>query len=59
LRPKVGGHARHDWTFLLNSLGLLEHCQGVALMTRLAATASMLVCLAGGAWLLWLMFRSK
>ena len=52
-----GGHPIHDWNYLLARLGLLEWDLSLALLLRSAATASMGLCLVGGGWLLWQMFR--
>jgi hypothetical protein len=52
-----GGEVVHDWNYLLEAMGLLAWDGGVALLLRFAATASMLLCLAAGTWLLWTMAR--
>lgn len=53
-----GGEVYHDWNYLLGHLGMLGMDATVALVFRIAATASMGTCLAGGAWLMWEMART-
>ena len=43
-----GGHARHDWHYMLSKLGLLEFDQIIAGLFLINAWVSMGVCLAGG-----------
>ena len=54
-----GGEVIHDWNYLLGHMGMLHQDATVAFLMRAAATLSMLVCLAGGAWLTWRMFRNS
>jgi hypothetical protein len=51
------GDVIHDWNYLLGKTGLLQADQTIAFLIRAGAVASMAVCLAGGAWLLWRMIR--
>jgi hypothetical protein len=41
----------HDWNYLLSHWGLLEHDQTVAFLFCAFGVGSMLLCLAGGSWL--------
>ncbi|MFQ5504708.1 MAG: hypothetical protein ACE5F1_07935 [Planctomycetota bacterium] len=50
-----GGDATHDWNYLLSGLGLLRWDGVLSGIVSLLGTASMLVGLLGGAWLLWTM----
>lgn len=54
--PGVGDIV-HDWNYLLGKLGLLSADQTIAFLFRAGAVASMAVCLTGGAWVLWRMYR--
>jgi hypothetical protein len=42
-----GGHAIHDWNYILGALGWLRHTERVAGLIRWAGHASMLACVAG------------
>jgi len=53
----VSGDPLHDWALMLGRLGLLEHDLAIGAALRFAGAATMLVGLAGGAWLLWRMAR--
>jgi hypothetical protein len=48
----------HDWNWLFGQLGLLSHDETIGLLTRGLGSASMLVALLGGAWIMWEMFRA-
>jgi hypothetical protein len=50
---------KHDWRELFTSFGLLGECEIIGWLTRRAGDVSMLICLAGGAWLLWRMFATR
>jgi len=45
----------HDWEYLLGRMNLLRYDTVIASGIRFLGVVSMLVCLAGGAWLLWQM----
>ncbi len=53
------GEVIHDWNYLLNKMGLLQFEMEIAAAVRISA----LICLLGGifwgAWILWLMIKSK
>ncbi|MDQ7778245.1 MAG: hypothetical protein RDV41_00855 [Planctomycetota bacterium] len=57
LLSPFGRPVQHDWHYLLGKLGLLSADTTIGFLLRAAATLSMLVCLVGGTWVLWLMFR--
>ena len=42
----------HDWHWLFGHLGLLQHCEAIGWMVRMLGHLSMLLCLAGGVWLM-------
>ncbi len=42
-----GGHAIHDWNYILGALGWLRHTERVAGLIRFAGHASMLACVTG------------
>ena len=50
-----GGEPRHDWAYLLGKMGLLEADQFLASLTRVMASASMLLFLGIGLYQVWLM----
>ena len=52
--PVIG----HDWHNLFGRLGLLDHDQTIGLLTRGLGSAAMFLALAGGAWIMWEMFRA-
>ena len=52
-----GGHVIHDWNYLLNRLGMLRYDTALTFLVRCGAVLSMLVCLVGGTWLLWQMYK--
>ncbi len=54
-----GGQVIHDWNFLLSRLGMLPWDKTIATGLRVCGTCSLAICLAAGAWLLWLMARSR
>ena len=54
-----GGYIIHDWHYLLGRLGLLAHDQQIGLCFRAAGTATMLLALALGGWLLGQMARRR
>jgi hypothetical protein len=49
----------HDWEYMLSKLNILQYDSVVALIFRVLAIVSMLVCFCAGAWLLWQMILSK
>ena len=51
-----GGSIIHDWEYLFNKFGLLQHCEAIGWLTRQAGNLSMLSALALGAWLIIHMF---
>ena len=53
-----GGLVTHDWRYLFTKLGLLSQCRTVGWLTIQLGNLSMLVCLAGAAWLMWKMFAA-
>lgn len=54
-----GGEVIHDWRYLFSHLGLLSGCTQIGWMTRQAANICMLVCMVGGALLMWTMHQSS
>ncbi len=48
----------HDWNWLFGQLGLLNDDQTIGLLTRGLGSASMLVALSAGAWIMWEMHRA-
>jgi len=48
----------HDWNWLFGQLGLLNDDQTIGLLTRGLGSASMLVALSTGAWIMWEMHRA-
>ncbi len=52
-----GGDVIHDWSYLLEHLGLLTSDTTIAFLLRGAGTISFVTAIAGGAWILWLMRR--
>lgn len=53
------GEITHDWNYLLNEMGLLSSDTQIAATVRWCALAVMIVGVAWGAWLLWLMVTTK
>jgi hypothetical protein len=53
-----GGEVIHDWAYLLERLGVLQHDAVVASGFRAAGTISLLICLVFGGWLVGKMMRS-
>lgn len=53
-----GGHAIHDWNYILGDLGWLMKTQSLAELHRTAGHASFLVCLIMMSCVLWKMLRS-
>jgi hypothetical protein len=49
--------AQHDWYYMLGRLGMLHWDGTLAFLLRVAAVATMLICLVGGGYLLWRMYR--
>ncbi|MCX5708775.1 MAG: hypothetical protein NTY14_07420 [Candidatus Omnitrophica bacterium] len=49
----------HDWDYMLSQLNILQYDSVVALVFRVLAVVSMLVCFCAGVWLLWQMILSK
>jgi hypothetical protein len=47
----------HDWHYLFARMGLLRSCETIGALTRALGHLSLLVCLVGGGWLLWQMFK--
>jgi len=54
--PFGGGEAIHDWYWLLNRTNLLQYDHTLALLIRMAAVFSMLICLVWCGWLVVQMF---
>lgn len=48
----------HDWEYMLSTLNILQYDSVVALVFRVLAVISMLVCFCAGAWILWQMIVS-
>jgi len=48
-----GGEAKHDWTYMLGRLGMLEWDDTFALILRIAAFISMIIFFVGGSWILY------
>lgn len=55
--PFGGGTVVHDWNFMLAELGILDYNMQVASVIKSLAAASMVLCLAAGGWVIWLMAR--
>lgn len=53
-----GGVVTHDWRYLLSKFGVLRQCETLGWLTCQLGNLSMLLCLVGGAWLLWRMLTS-
>ena len=53
-----GDSVIHDWNYLLSRIGLLQYDTFCALLIKGASTLSMLLCLAGGSWVLLQMRKS-
>ena len=54
-----GQEAEHDWYYLLDKLLWLRHDKTIAAVFRAMGIGSMVVCLIGGSWVLWLMMKPK
>ncbi|MBN2541438.1 hypothetical protein JXI42_01075 [bacterium] len=52
-------HVIHDWNYLLRKMGIITLDDTIATLVRILGAASMLLCLALGGWLIWLMFTNK
>ncbi len=52
-----GGDVEHDWNYLLDSVGLLQHDTQLAALVRVAAFLLTWSSLAAGAWMCWRMAR--
>lgn len=48
----------HDWNYLFGQLGLLNDDTTIGLLTRGLGSATMVIALAGGAWIFWEMYRA-
>jgi hypothetical protein len=48
-----------DWSRMLGKLGMLEWDTTISSFLRFSASASMLVCLGFGAWLLWRIYQAN
>jgi hypothetical protein len=57
LSPFGQEDVQHDWYFLLARMNLLDYDQTFAFFIRALASATMLICLVFGAWLLWRMMK--
>ena len=53
-----GGDVFHDWNWLLGRMGMLEWDSAIAFLFNAGGVISMLICLAGGGWLVWNMIAS-
>lgn len=53
------GECIHDWNWMLDNLGWLEHDQAIAGLLRLLGSASFLAFLIGGSWLVREMWRTR
>ncbi len=58
LLTPFGVEAYHDWNWFLSRTGLLRQDILIASMARVLASACMVICLAYGGWLVWIMIRS-
>jgi len=54
-----GGEVEHDWSYMLDALGLLEYDTTLATLVRLLAFAVTWSSLAAGAWVLWTLARAR
>lgn len=54
-----GGEVEHDWSYMLDAVGLLEYDTVLAGFVRLVAFAVTWSSLAAGAWVLWTVARSR
>lgn len=52
-------HPIHDWNYLFNKLGLLNSCEGIALLVKILATIIMLLSIGAGCWLIWKMIEER
>jgi hypothetical protein len=53
-----GGEVIHDWNYLLGRMGLLEWDGTIAFLFSAGGVVAMIICLAGGGWLVWNMITS-
>lgn len=53
------GEIIHDWNYLLNKMHLLIYEQEIGFIVRVMGLLAMTAGVAWGAWMLWLMMRSK
>jgi hypothetical protein len=53
-----GGHAIHDWNWILGDLGWLRYTDRIAELHRACGHACMIVCLVSMTWILGKMFRA-
>jgi hypothetical protein len=54
-----GGEVEHDWNYLLDSVGLLQHDTQLAALVRVAAFLLTWSSIAAGAWMCWRMARGR
>ena len=54
-----GGDVEHDWNYLFDSVGLLNHDTSIAGFVRLLAFLLMWSSIAAGAWMCWQMVRPR
>ncbi|MFW5739517.1 MAG: hypothetical protein ACOC1F_04045 [Myxococcota bacterium] len=52
-------HPEHDWSALLTDWRLLNHCETIAAFVRVGAFAVWAASMLLGAWLCWVMYRSR
>jgi hypothetical protein len=55
----IGAEGGHDWIYLFNSLGLIQHSQGIGRATRYLGIFTMLVAGVWGGYLLHLQYRQN
>jgi hypothetical protein len=53
------GHPLHDWNWLLTRMGLLDACEELGFLTKVAGTVVMGLSLGLGGWLVWRMLRGR
>ncbi len=54
-----GGHAIHDWNYILGAKGWLLHTETIAAVHRFAGHAMLALCVWGGVWVCVMMVRSR
>ena len=54
-----GGDVEHDWNYLLDSVGLLQHDTQLAALVRVSAFLLTWSSIAAGAWMCWRMSRGR